>query len=167
MTREQGARDKKRFSVTPARRTGWGIKRPDSGRDERTREKREDREVVMLEFFKEGGWGMWPVLIFGMVSLGAALRFARKPEMSQLKFIGAIVLTTLVCVIHATWTCVAMVFWYLEDPQRVPDAEMTRTLFVGLKESTRPGTLGGLLITLTCLLVAVGMLRAQRKGASS
>lgn len=116
----------------------------------------------MIEFFREGGWGMWPILIFGMVTVGAALRFAQKPEDAQLKFLGAMGLTTLVTTVHATWTDVAAVMHTLSDPARVSDAELTRTLFVGLMESTRPGTLAGIMLTLACLLMAIGALRAQK-----
>jgi hypothetical protein len=164
MTRERAGRDKKRVSVTPARPPRWGDQEAGQRPRQPSEEKREDREVIMIEAFMEGGWGMWPVLVFGMVSLGAALRFALKPDMAQLRFIGAILVTTLVSTIHATWTCFGAVFRALEDPQRVADAELTRTMYAGFKESTRPGSMGGLLITLACLLVAVGMLRAQRKG---
>ncbi len=118
---------------------------------------------ALLDAFREGGWGMWPVLIFGMVTLGAAARYARRPGIAQLRFIAAMWLTTLVTALHATWTCFAAVMRYLEDPARVPDAEVTRTLFVGLKESTRPGTLAGLLLSLSCMLVAIGLHRAQRE----
>ena len=119
----------------------------------------------MIEFFMEGGWGMWPVLVFGMVTLGAAGRFMRNPETPQLKFVAAMALATAVMTIHATWMDVSMVFKALSDPQRVPDADLTRTLFVGLMESTRPGTLSGTLLTLASLFVAIGFLRAQKKAA--
>ena len=119
----------------------------------------------MIEFFIEGGWAMWPLLVLGMVTLGAAGRFMRNPETPQLKFVAAMALATGVMTLHATWMDVGMVFKTLSDPQRVPDAELTRTLFVGLMESTRPGTLAGTLLTLAALLVAVGFLRAQKKAA--
>ena len=124
-----------------------------------------EREDNMIEFFMEGGWGMWPVLVFGMVTLGAAGRFMRKPDTAQLKFVAAMALTTAVMTLHATWMDVSMVFKALSDPQRVPDAELTRTLFVGLMESTRPGSLSGTLLTLASMLVAIGFLRAQKKAA--
>jgi hypothetical protein len=117
----------------------------------------------MMEFFREGGWGMWPILIFGAVTVGAAVRFMQKPETGLLRFVAAMALTTLITTIHATWTCLAAVASFVEDPNRVADAEMTRTFFAGFKESTRPGTLGGLLLTLACLLVAIGMLRLRNK----
>lgn len=33
----------------------------------------------MLEFFKDGGWGMYPVLVFGTIAIIAALRHAVAP----------------------------------------------------------------------------------------
>ncbi|HVK64911.1 MAG TPA: hypothetical protein VM694_10565, partial [Polyangium sp.] len=50
---------------------------------------------------------------------------------------------------------------------RVPDAEVTRILFTGLKEAGRPGTLGGLLLTLVACVVSVGVLRSARIGAGA
>jgi hypothetical protein len=117
----------------------------------------------MLELFKEGGWGMWTILIFGGVLLGAAAAFAIKPERRRLSFVAAMGLTTLISTIHATWTDFGAVFHALEDPQRVPDAEFQRTLMAGMKESTRPGSFGGFVLTLAVLLVAIGILRANRR----
>ncbi|XXX74282.1 hypothetical protein WMF30_42220 [Sorangium sp. So ce134] len=116
----------------------------------------------MVEFFVEGGFGMWPILVFGMIAVGAALQFARRPELGKLRFIAAMGLTTLVATIHATWLALGSVFSYLSDPAKVPDGELARVLVVGLMESTRPGSLGGLLLMLACLLSAVGVLRAGR-----
>jgi hypothetical protein len=116
----------------------------------------------MLEFFKEGGWGMWPILILGLVTVGAAARFAIKPERRQIGFIGAIGLATLISVFHATWTDVATVLGFLADEQAVPDAQLPRILAEGLKESTRPGAMGGSFLTLAAILLAVGVLRLGR-----
>ncbi|WP_437980996.1 hypothetical protein [Sorangium sp. So ce117] len=116
----------------------------------------------MFDFFVEGGWGMWPILVFGMVTVGAGLQFALRPEPGKLGFIAAMGLTTLVATIHATWIDLGAVFSYLSDPAKVPDGEIARVLVVGLKESTRPGSLGGLLLAIACLLSAVGVLRAGR-----
>jgi hypothetical protein len=113
----------------------------------------------MVEFFMEGGWGMWAILIFGVTTVGAAIRFAARPQRGQIAFIAAMGLTTLVSTAHATWTDLGAVFNALSDDKRVPDATMSRVLMEGLKECTRPGAFGGALLTLACLLVAVGVLR--------
>jgi hypothetical protein len=117
----------------------------------------------MLELFREGGWGMWTILVFGGVLLGAAVAFAIKPERSRLGFIGAMGLTTLFTTLHATWTAFGAVFNAMSDPKVVPDAEFQRTLMEGFKESTRPGAFGGFVLTLAALLLAVGILRANRR----
>lgn len=117
---------------------------------------------MLSDFFVEGGFGMWPVLVFGMVTLGAAGRFAWRPAIKQLGFLGAMALTTIGAIFNATWTDVASVLQYLTDKAPLPDMEFRTRLVAGLMESTRPATLGGILLTLACLLLAVGALRANR-----
>lgn len=113
----------------------------------------------MLDFFREGGWGMWGVLVFGLIGLGSAIRYAWDLEPTRIRFV-AVMLVTLVCAsLHAMLTDVAQVFWYLQSPERVPDAELTRTLITGLMESTRPGGLAGIFLVLALCVLAVGVHR--------
>ena len=114
-------------------------------------------------FMREGGFGMWPVLVFGLFAIGAAGRYAWKPIKGRLGFVVGMIITTLSAVLHATWTDVGAVFRYLESRDRVPDADFARILVEGLKESTRPGALGGMLITLALLLISIGLHRAQTR----
>jgi|SRR5580704_14650247 hypothetical protein len=116
----------------------------------------------MVEMFMEGGWGMWAILIFGLTLVGATVRFAARPHRGQIPFIAAMWLTTLVSAVHATWTAFGAVFNALSDEKRVPDAMLTRTLMEGMKEATRPGSFGGAVLTLTCVLFAVGVLRMNK-----
>jgi hypothetical protein len=113
----------------------------------------------MLDFFREGGWGMWPVLVFGLVALGSAGRYAWDMEGSRLRF--AIVMTVLVAVasIHAMLMDVAAVFSFVQDPERVADSDLARIVFTGLMESTRPGGMAGIFIVLALCLIAVGVQR--------
>jgi hypothetical protein len=71
------------------------------------------------QFMREGGWGMWPILVLGLVALASATRYAIRPEVDCVRFIAALWLTLLVAVVHATVTDVAAVFRYFEDPGRV------------------------------------------------
>jgi hypothetical protein len=116
----------------------------------------------MMEFFKEGGWAMWPILILGLVTVGAAARFATRPERRQIGFLGAMGLATAISIFHATWVDIGAVLGVLADETRVSDAMMGRILAQGLKECTRPGALGAAFLTLASILVAVGMLRLGR-----
>lgn len=117
----------------------------------------------MLQFFVEGGWGMWSVLVFGLVLLATAGRYAFDGEPARLRFALAVSAVLLVSMTHAMLTNVAAVFWYVQDPERVADDELSRTVFIGLMESTRPGALGGALLTLGLVLVAIGVYRGARR----
>jgi len=119
----------------------------------------------LVQFMCEGGFGMWMVLGAGSAALGAAVRYAVAPDRGKLAFTAALSMTTVIATIAGVWTNVGAVMSFLEDPARVPDAEVTRVLFTGLKEAGRPGTLGGLLLTLAAMVVSVGVLRSARLGA--
>lgn len=116
---------------------------------------------------REGGWGMWPVLLLGLVALASATRYAIRPERLCLRFVAVLWLTLLTAVVHATVTDLAAVFRYFEDPGRAPDLQVARLLLVGLKESTRPAALGGIFLTLVPLLAAAGIYREYRLGAAT
>lgn len=116
----------------------------------------------MMEFFKEGGWGMWPILVLGLVTIGASGRFAIKPQRRQIGFVGAMALATVVSVLHATWTDLGAVFNFCSSEQGASDSQLMRIFFEGLKESTRPGAMGGAFLTLAAILFAVGVLRLDR-----
>jgi len=117
----------------------------------------------MYEFFVEGGWGMYTILAFGLVTVGAAVRFALTPERRALPFITAMSVTVAITTIHATWSDLAAVFNAVSKgiaPGSPPDQVM---LFEGLKECTRPGSFAGLFLTLAWLFVSVGLLRGPRE----
>lgn len=117
----------------------------------------------MLQFWMEGGWGMFPVTAFGIVMIVAAARFAFDGELLRLRFVGAMGVVLTAAMLHAMLTDVAAVFSYLSDADRVPDGQIGRILVTGLMESTRPGALGGALLVLALVLVAVGVSRGTAR----
>lgn len=121
----------------------------------------------LVQFMSEGGFGMYPVLVVGFATLGASARYASSPARSRLPFIAALAGTTLISMFLGVWTNVGAVMSFLEDPARVPDAEVSRTLFQGLKEAGRPGTLGGALLTLAAIAICVGVSRQSEAKQSS
>lgn len=118
-------------------------------------------DASLTDFWIEGGWSMWPIFIFGVVCAGTALRFARNPSGDRLACVGAMWLTVLCASLHGMLMDLAAVFHALRDPATFPDATLVRVLFTGLKESTRPGALGGTFLTLAALLVAIGLYRGR------
>lgn len=116
----------------------------------------------MIQFFQEGGFGMFPVLIFGLVMLATAARYAFDPHPSRLRTAHAIGWVLVVTTLHAMLMDVAAVFSYCSSPSLEAEAR-TRDLFTGLMESTRPGAMGGAMLALALVLVAVGTARAGQR----
>jgi hypothetical protein len=117
----------------------------------------------MGQFFIEGGWGMYPVLVLSLIVVASAGRYAFDGEPVRLRFITATSLTLLVFIAGASTACVAKVFWFLESPERVPDAQFVRIFAEGLKESSRPALLGLPLLSVALILVSIGVYRVDRR----
>lgn len=117
----------------------------------------------MVQFFVEGGFAMLPVAVFGLVLLGTAGRYAWDGEPERLRFAIAMAVLLVATSLHAMLLDVAAVFAYVQSPERVRDADLVRVVFTGLMESTRPGALGGALLVLALVLVAIGVYRSGRR----
>ncbi len=114
----------------------------------------------MANFFVEGGCTMFPVSVMGLILVVASIRYALDGEPIRLRFVAALAIALAVTMVVGTWLNVASVFHYMET---VKDAEFARTLMTGFMESTRPGLLGGGLLTLSLILVAIGAYRSGRR----
>jgi hypothetical protein len=117
----------------------------------------------MVEFFMDGGWSMYPVLIVGLVLLGSAAYFAVDREPVRLRFVSVLSLALLAFSAQGLVVDVATVCWALSDEKRVPAALRVPVLLEGLKESTRPLTLGLGLLALALILVSIGVYRSGRR----
>jgi hypothetical protein len=131
-----------------------------SGWDRKFNEEKTMDTFSFGQFMREGGWGMWPVMLLGLAVVAGAVRYASHPGAPRLRFAAALWLTLLVATAHAVATDVAAVLHYLEDATRAPDSQFSRILVTGLKESLRPAALGGIFLTLAPLVVAVGFYRS-------
>jgi hypothetical protein len=119
--------------------------------------------MSMLEFFREGGWGMYPVLVLGLMLIVSGARYMLDGEPVRLRFIGVLSLAHLAFIATGLTADVAKVFWYLHSSEHVPDAELWRTLFEGLKESSGPALLGFPLLGLALILVTIGVYRVGNR----
>jgi hypothetical protein len=117
----------------------------------------------MGQFFVEGGWGMYPVLVLSLILVACAGRYAFDSEPVRLRFITALSLTLLAFIVGSVTAGAAKVFWYLESPERVPDAMLPRIFAEGMKECSRPAVLGLPLLGLALILVCIGVYRDERR----
>ena len=114
----------------------------------------------MMQFFQEGGWGMFPVLVVGLVVLFASTRYLIDGEPVRLRFILALSLAQLALVVQATVADVGAVMNALKHAR--PEI-FSRLLVAGLKECTRPALLGFGLLSLALILVAIGVYRVSQR----
>jgi hypothetical protein len=117
----------------------------------------------LLENWRDGGWGMWPILVFGILAILAAARFAWRGEHDLAAFVRWMLVTTGSSAVLGFTTGMQAVFNYLrrEEPAEVAQVAewRIRILFEGTKEASNCLSLGLIMITLTCLLLAVGYRR--------
>jgi len=110
-----------------------------------------------LEPFRMGGWPMWFVLLFGVLAVGAAARFALRGEHQLGPFIRWMTLTVLTSSLFGFLTGMLKVLEYVHV--KAPPEQRHVILVEGTKEALHVPTFGSLFAVLVCLLLAVGYRR--------
>ena len=117
----------------------------------------------MTKFFIEGGWGMWPVLIVGLIHLFAAVRYLIDGEPIRLRFLTVLVLAQLALIAQTCTGNVSTVFFHMRDAKSIPDELFSRFLVAGFMESTRPALLGLGMLSLALILISIGVYRVGQR----
>jgi hypothetical protein len=118
--------------------------------------------MTFAKFMREGGFGMVPLLLFGLILLGAGIWFAVRPHRRALAFTAAMWLLVFTSMMHAMLMNVSMVMRALQEGRNYAHgAGLAQFLGAGLKESSRPGAMGGIFLSLATLAVAVGVFRRR------
>ena len=116
----------------------------------------------MIELFVEGGYPMWFLLVSALAALGAAANFAARPSPRRLGLTRALSSTTLAAILMGTASDVAAVGHHApEYLASHPGETMASVALQGLGESMSPAILGFSCLALVCLLIALGMHRAD------
>lgn len=108
----------------------------------------------MLEAFTLGGWGMWFILPFGVLAVVGAARFAFRGEQRLEAFGRWMGITTGFAAVGSFITGMIKVSQYVA--YTAPAEERLVIFIEGFGEASHCLALGFLLLTLTCLLLAVG-----------
>ncbi len=122
----------------------------------------------LWENWQDGGWGMWPILVFGILAIVGAARFAWRGEQGLTAFVRWMALT---CVSSAVLGFSAGMHKVLDaaignNPRFEPPtgvAELAefriKILLEGTKEASNTLSFCLILSTVTCLLLAIGYRR--------
>lgn len=108
----------------------------------------------MWDSFRDGGWGMWFILVFGVLAVVAGARFAFRGEQRLEAFGRWMVITTVLAAFGGFFVGMMTVANYVVSKANPEDRWIT--LLEGFGEAVNCLNLGFLLAALACLLIAVG-----------
>jgi hypothetical protein len=118
----------------------------------------------MANFFIEGGPGMFPILVLGLILVVTSVRYLLDGEPVRLRFAAVLALALLAAVAVATVLDLSNVMKALASGyRRPPHDDDLRLLAGGLMESSRPAILGFALLALALDLIAIGVYRVGRR----
>lgn len=118
---------------------------------------------MLSDFFKAGGWGMYPTAIFGFLLVASSVLFMLRPErrfVPLLVSLGAMTLST-----GLLSFTLGLVHTFLYLHQVAPEKQLGIAA-AGCAESLHNILLALLLITLTSLLAAIGAFRGTMRSAA-
>ncbi|HTA88382.1 MAG TPA: hypothetical protein VK745_02360 [Polyangiaceae bacterium] len=117
----------------------------------------------MLTLFEEGGFPMWFLLAFSVLTLLSAARFATRPHASRLRLATALGVATLFTTLTAICADLAQVGHelpgYLERHRELP---LSSAILQGVAESMSPAIVGFTVLSLSALVLALGFYREAK-----
>jgi hypothetical protein len=116
----------------------------------------------MLDFFRAGGFNMFPLTVFGIAMLITGIKFARNADAHRLSLIRALTVTITFCIIIGVAAGLASTAKFVvERPEA--QAEPYKFLLMGFAETMTNVMLGGSFVVLTWILVAFGVRRMPKE----
>jgi hypothetical protein len=110
----------------------------------------------MMDFFRGGGFSMWIVLGFGLAAIATAFGLLRDAEPRRLAALKAITWGGVLAIASGLASNLSAVFAHLAHR-----GGNTADLYQGLAESLAPAVLGGTMLSVAWLIVAVAVRRAS------
>jgi hypothetical protein len=119
--------------------------------------------ATMVTLFRDGGWSMFVVVLFGFISLATAGFYVARPDAKHEGFIVWMSRATLWSILVGICSDFATV---CQNINQIEDANRrSQILLVGSAESLSPGIMGFAFLALTALLTAVGRRRLDARKA--
>lgn len=114
----------------------------------------------MWVLFAEGGYPMWFLVFFGVLTLLASAAFAYRPKRAGLRLTLGLGLTTLCSIGTGVAADLAQVGHHApEYVLRHPEVTLAEALAQGFAESMSPAIFGGFILTICALWMSLGLWR--------
>jgi hypothetical protein len=110
----------------------------------------------MMDFIHEAGWGIFPVLIFGALSLLIAVQYVRTRRSDVLALLCALAVLTLLAGALGTTTGLQVSARYIGNVA----LDEKWIFLVGLRESLNNATAALIIVAVDAMLVCLAMARA-------
>ena len=117
----------------------------------------------MLEFIRDAGFGIFPVMAFGAVALLVSLRYTVRPERRFVPLVVGFSITTLIAGAIGTITGMQTTFKYLAM-QHSADGVI---LLEGLKESLNNIVAACTIVAIVAIVTTIGAYRAVDREESA
>ena len=112
----------------------------------------------MMDFIREAGWGIYPVMLFGALSLAVALRYAIAPSRELLPLVIGFGVATVIAGALGTATGLQATASFVAQT----GADQRGLFVVGLKESLNNMDAALLVAAIDALLGTIGAYRLQK-----
>lgn len=109
-------------------------------------------------FFRDGGWGMYPTIIFGLILVACGFLFLFRPERRFVPVVVSAGVLTLAAGLLGTSVGIITTFRYLAQ---VAPGEQIQIAALGCAESLNNLVLALILTVLSALLTWIGTVRAN------
>jgi hypothetical protein len=117
------------------------------------------KQMMWDSFFRDGGWGMYPTSIFGVIFLAASLLYAWKPEKRFVPLLLSLGVVTFASGLLGLAVGTITTFRYVAG---TPPPEQHTLTLIGLAESSNNIVLALVVIVISGLLASVGGVRIAR-----
>ena len=114
----------------------------------------------MLEAFKLGGWGMFPTLICGVLTVIVSLRYAVKPEK---RFVPLLITTNVMTLVAGTLGFVTGLIATSNYIHEVETSKVPLITVIGAGESLHNIALALILMMLAAIAATIGAFRISRE----
>lgn len=114
----------------------------------------------MVQFFLNGGLPMVFVLALGLAALVGAFRFATAPDGRRVGAVAALSLATFFSALVGLATAIAVAAHAIATTEEYSkDGQLPLSILQGISEAMSPVILGGVLLCVTWMVMAVGYRR--------
>jgi uncharacterized membrane protein YkvI len=114
------------------------------------------------QFYAEGGWGMHPVTIFGLLLVASTVLCLLRPERRFVPIVACLGVATLGAGLLGTAVGFVTTFHYIQE---VPPVDQFKIAAAGVAESLHNVVLSLILVVLSALPASLAALRAVRAAA--